>query len=160
MTPLILGKKHVKHLSEMITNMPPTQVINQNGIKRYSYPMTSIAHIVGSKLIKFMNLRSNYTCSIEMIDSATDSHKHNDSNTGRDAIYLVNIGAKPFTLLYTDPRVNTEYMHIVEVGTSFILSTTHPYTVINAHNDTPAIYFSVNAYENFTNTVRRFQHQW
>ena len=80
--------------------------------------------------------------------------------TGRDAIYLVNIGAKPFTLLYTDPRVNTEYMHIVEVGTSFILSTTHPYTVINAHNDTPAKYFSVNAYDNFSNTVRKFQHQW
>ena len=160
MTPLILGKRHVKHLSNIVSKMPSTDVINTNGIKRYSYPMTSIAHIVGPKLIKFMNLRSNYTCSIEMVDSATDSHKHNDTNTGRDAIYLVNIGAKPFTLLYTDPRVNTEYMHIVEVGTSFILSTTHPYTVINAHNDTPAIYFSVNAYENFTNTVRRFQHQW
>ena len=118
------------------------------------------AHLIGSRLIGFMNLRSNYTCSIEMIDSKTDSHKHNDTGTGRDAIYLVNIGAKPFTLLYTDPRVNTEYMHQLEVGTSFILSTTHPYTIINAHNDTPAIYFSVNAYENFTNTVRRFQHQW
>ena len=156
MTPLILGKKHVKHLSSMIPDMPPTDVINSNGIRRYSYPITAVAHIVGPKLIKFMNLRSNYTCSIEMIDAKTDSHKHNDTGTGRDAIYLVNIGAKPFTLLYTDPRVNTEYMHIVEVGTSFILSTTHPYTVINAHNDTPAIYFSVNAYENFTNTVRRF----
>ena len=140
MTPLILGKKHVKHLSSMIPDMPPTDVINANGIRRYSYPVPSVAHIVGPKLIKFMNLRSNYTVSIEMIDSKTDSHKHNDTGTGRDAIYLVNIGAKPFTLLYTDPRVNTEYMHIVEVGTSFILSTTHPYTIINAHNDTPAIY--------------------
>ena len=160
MTPLILGKRHVKHLSSIVSKMPSTDVIDVNGIKRYSYPMTSIAHIVGPKLIKFMNLRSNYTCSIEIVNANTDSHKHNDTNTGRDAIYLVNIGAKPFTLLYTDPRVNTEYMHIVEVGTSFILSTTHPYTVINAHNDTPAIYFSVNAYENFSNTVRRFQHQW
>ena len=162
MTPLILGKRHVKHLSGIIPNMPPAENldIHNNGIRRYSYSVPSVAHIIGPKLIKFMGLRSNYTVNIEMVDAETDSHKHNDSGTGRDAIYLVNIGAKPFTLLYTDPRVNTEYMHIVEVGTSFILSTTHPYTVINAHNRTPAIYFSVNAYENFSNTVRRFQHQW
>ena len=159
MTPLILGKKHVKHLSSIISKMPTTDVINEHGIKRYSYPIQTIGHIVGPKLIKFMNLRSNYTCSIEIVDANTDTHKHNDSKS-REAIYLVNIGANPFTLLYTDPRTNTEFMHIVEVGTSFILSTTHPYTIMNSHNDTPAIYFSVNAYENFTNTVRRFQHQW
>ena len=31
MTPLILGKKHVKHLSAMIPDMPATEVINSNG---------------------------------------------------------------------------------------------------------------------------------
>ena len=87
MTPLILGKKHVKHLSAMIPDMPPTDVINSNGIRRYSYPITAVAHIVGPKLIKFMNLRSNYTCSIEMIDAKTDSHKHNDTGTGRDGTF-------------------------------------------------------------------------
>ena len=162
MTPLILGKRHINHLSSIVSQLPPAENRNtqNNGIRRYSYSVPTIAHLIGPKLIKFMSLRSNYTVNIEIVDGATDSHKHNDSGTGRDAIYLVNIGAKPFTLLYTDPRVNTEYMHIVEVGTSFILSTTHPYTVINAHNDTPAIYFSVNAYDNFSNTVRKFQHQW
>ena len=67
MTPLILGKRHVKHLNSIVSKMPSTDVINANGIKRYSYPMTSIAHIVGPKLIKFMNLRSNYTVSIETV---------------------------------------------------------------------------------------------
>ena len=162
MTPLILGKKHIKQLESIVSKLPTPHNINTEvaGIRRYHYSVPSVAHLLGKMLIRFMKLRSSDTVGIEMVEDNNDSHKHNDSGTGRDAIYLVNIGAKPFTLLYTDPRVNTEYMHIVEVGTSFILSTTHPYTVINAHNDTPAIYFSVNAYDNFSNTVRKFQHQW
>ena len=51
-------------------------------------------------------------------------HKHNDSGTGRDAIYPVNIG-KPLHYCTQIPCVNTEYPSIVEVGT-IILSTTHP----------------------------------
>ena len=162
MTPLILGKRHIKHLSEMFSKLPRPDNINTNvaGVLRYHYKVMRIAHLIGPKLIKFMGIRSTYTVGVEIVEDNTDSHKHNDSGTGRDAVYIVNIGANPFTLLYTDPRNNTEYLHIVEVGSSFILSTTHTYCVINNHNHTPAIMFTINAHVDFDTTVRRFQHQW
>ena len=162
MTPLILGKRHVKHLSEMFSKLPRPDNINTNvaGVLRYHYKVMRIAHLIGPKLIKFMGIRSTYTVGVEIVEDNTDSHKHNDSGTNRDAVYIVNIGANPFTLLYTDPRNNTEYLHIVEVGSSFILSTTHTYCVINNHNHTPAIMFTINAHVDFDTTVRRFQHQW
>lgn len=162
MTPLILGKRNVKHLTTLISRMPRADNINTHiaGISRHSYSVKRIAHLIGPKLIKFMGLRSTYTVSLEYVDSDTDSHKHNDSETNRRAVYIVNVGAKPFTILYTDPRRDCEYLHVVEVGDSFILSCHHTYCVINNHNNTPAVYFSFDCGEDFDTTVRRFQHQW
>ena len=162
MTPLILGKKHIKQLESIVSKLPTPHNINTEvaGIRRYHYSVPSVAHLLGKMLIRFMKLRSSDTVGIEMVEDNNDSHKHNDSGTGRDAIFLVNIGARPFTILYTDPRTNTEYTKIMEVGTSHILSTQHPYVIYNNHNSTPAIFFTVNAHDNFSNTVRRFQHQW
>ena len=103
MTPLILGKKHVKQLNSMISRLPTPHNINTEvaGIKRYHYSVPAVAHLIGKMLIKFMKLRSSDTVGIEMVAESNDSHKHNDTGTGRDAIFLVNIGAEPFTILYT-----------------------------------------------------------
>ena len=133
MTPLILGKKHVNQLNSIVSKLPTPHNINTEvaGIKRYHYSVPAVAHLIGKMLIRFMKLRSSDTVGVEMVPDCCDSHKHNDTGTGRDAIFLVNIGAKPFTILYTDPRTNTEYTKVMEIGTSHILSTLHPYTVYN-----------------------------
>ena len=76
MTPLILGKRQVKHLSEMLSKLPRPDNINTNiaGVLRYHYKVQRIAHLIGPKLIKFMGIRSSYTVGVEIVEDNTDSH--------------------------------------------------------------------------------------
>ena len=165
MTPIMLGKRLVKHLHDVVTEqdwvdepLPP----NHMNIHRSEHPVPSkLVFAFGPKVIKDLRLRTGFTVSIEQISGGGESHKHSwNAYPQKRACLLIYLGDNPTELGYTDPRNNEYHTVMLHKGDTFILSTHHNFHYNNVHSDTGAIFLTVNADMSWSDTVRHWQHTW
>ncbi len=165
MTPIMLGKRLVKQISDVVTDysgkhmpLPP----NHMNIHRSVHPVPSeLVYAFGPKVIKDLRLRTGFTVNIESISGGGESHKHSWSAfKDRRACLMIYIGENPTELGYTDPRNNEFHYKTISTGDTFILSTHHNFHYNNVHSSTEAVYVTVNGNLSWEDTVRHWQHTW
>ena len=162
MTPIMLGKRLVNSIADVVKDHRHISVPNHMNIHRVEHPVPGdLVYAFGPKVIKDLRLRTGYRISIERISGGGESHRHSWSEfSDRRACLLIYLGDNPTQLGYTDPRNNEFHYKTFSKGDTFILSSHHNFHYSNVMSHTEATWLTVNADLNWADTVRHWQHTW